>query len=149
MRSIRIAFASSLTLAVGAFAADTPKIEYHSPAAVAAARAKGETGSVIITDPAFRVMASRRDKPGLAEIHAHETDLFVVIEGAATIVIGGEIVEPRTTEPGETRGTSIRGGKDYALEPGVVLTVPHNTPHWVRDVKPGFRYYVIKTPTSR
>jgi quercetin dioxygenase-like cupin family protein len=42
-------------------------------------------------------------------------------------------------------GSGIEGGTDYLLEPGVVLTIPRNTPHWVRETGPGFRYYVIKS----
>lgn len=135
-----------LPLAAAALAADAPSSpRYFKPAEVDAARARGETGSVLVEEPDFKVMASRRDKPGQSEVHASDTDIFVVIDGQATIVVGGRMIDPQETAPGEIRGSGIQGGTDYLLEKGVVLTVPRNTPHWVRETRPGFRYYVVKS----
>lgn len=122
------------------------KVEYFKPAETDAARASGETGKAIITNPEFKVMASRRDKPGKSEVHTGDTDIFFVIDGNATIVVGGKLVDPKEESPGEIRGSGIEGGTDYLLEKGVVLTIPRNTPHWVREARPGFRYYVVKVP---
>ena len=135
-----------LPVAAAALAADTPAApRYFKPAEVDAARARGETGSMLIEDAEYKVLASRRDKPGQSEVHVADTDIFVVVDGQATIVLGGRMIDPKETAPGELRGSGIEGGTDYLLEPGVVLTVPRNTPHWVRETKPGFRYYVIKS----
>jgi mannose-6-phosphate isomerase-like protein (cupin superfamily) len=133
--------------AAAALAADPAplKVEYFNPAQVDAARAAGETGSALITNTEFKVMASRRDKPGQSEVHVSDTDVFVVIDGAATIVVGGKMVDPKEVSPGEIRGSGITGGTDYKLEKGVVLTVPRNTPHWVKQAQPGFRYFVVKS----
>ena len=100
---------------------------------------------MLVEDGEFRVLASRRDKAGQSEVHATDTDIFVVIDGQATIVLGGRMIDPKETAPGEIRGSGIEGGTDYLLQQGVVLTVPRNTPHWVRETRPGFRYYVIKS----
>jgi mannose-6-phosphate isomerase-like protein (cupin superfamily) len=140
----------SLTLApfvvAAALAADAPTgVQYRKAAEVDAVRASGDTGGLIITDPEFKVLAGRRDKPGQAEVHATDTDIFIVIDGQATIVLGGEVIDGKETGAGEIRGSGIRNGTDYLLEKGVVLTVPHGTPHWVRETKPGFRYYVVKS----
>ncbi|HET9863304.1 MAG TPA: hypothetical protein VFP37_07655 [Steroidobacteraceae bacterium] len=140
--------ASLLTLTVAAaFAAgDTARRpHYFKPAEVQAARAAGETGSTLLEEPDFKILASRRDRPGQSEVHAGDTDIFVVIGGQATIVLGGKMLDAREVSPGEFRGSGIEGGTAYLLEPGVVLTVPRNTPHWVRETQPGFRYYVIKS----
>jgi mannose-6-phosphate isomerase-like protein (cupin superfamily) len=131
--------------AAAVMAADTPaKVEYFKPAEVDEARASGDTGKAIITNAEFKVIAARRDKPGKSEVHVADTDIFIVIDGSATIVIGGKMTDPREESPGEIRGSGIEGGTPYLLERGVVLTVPRNTPHWVREAKPGFRYYVVK-----
>lgn len=137
----------TLALFIGAttLAADASRPHYFSPADVDAARARGDTGSVLLEDAGFKILASRRDQPGQSEVHATDTDIFVVIDGEATIVLGGKVLDPKETAPGEIRGSGIEGGQDYLLKPGVVLTVPRNTPHWVRETKPGFRYYVIKS----
>lgn len=136
-----------LLASMAAFAAGdaAPPVHYFKPAQVDSARAAGETGSVLVADPDFKVLASRRDKPGQSEVHATDTDIFVVIDGQATIVVGGEMIDPKETSAGEIRGSGIKGGTSYLLEKGVVLTIPRNTPHWVRETLPGFRYYVIKS----
>jgi mannose-6-phosphate isomerase-like protein (cupin superfamily) len=139
-------FAMLLTLAGVALAADVDsRPHYFKPAEVDAARAAGDTGSMLLEQADFKVLAGRRDRPGQSEVHATDTDIFVVIDGQATIVLGGKVIDAQQTAPGEIRGSGIEGGTDYLLEPGVVLTVPRNTPHWVRDTRPGFRYYVIKS----
>jgi mannose-6-phosphate isomerase-like protein (cupin superfamily) len=135
-----------LTVAAAALGADAvSQPHYFKPAEVDAARAKGETGALLLEEADFKVLASRRDKPGQSEVHATDTDIFVVIDGQATIVLGGRMIDAKETSPGEIRGSGIEGGTDYLLERGVVLTVPRNTPHWVRETRPGFRYYVIKS----
>ncbi len=131
--------------AAAAMAGDAPaKVEYFKPAETDAARASGETGKAIVTNGEFKVMASRRDKPGKSEVHAGDTDILIVIDGSATIVVGGKLIDPKEESPGEIRGSGIEGGTDYLLEKGAVLTIPRNTPHWMREARPGFRYYVVK-----
>ena len=90
-------------------------------------------------------MAARREKPGQSEVHVKDTDVFIVVDGTATIVVGGKMIDAREVSPGEVRGSGIEGGTDYKLEKGVVLTVPRNTPHWVKQTQPGFRYFVVKS----
>jgi len=136
----------SLASAVALAAGDVPgKVEYFRAAEVDAARASGETGSMLISNSEFKVMAARRDKVGQSEVHVKDTDIFVVIDGHATLVIGGKLIDAKEVSPDEIRGSGIEGGTDYPLERGVVLTVPRNTPHWVKQTEPGFRYYVIKS----
>jgi mannose-6-phosphate isomerase-like protein (cupin superfamily) len=135
----------SIAAAVFAAGDGVAQVRYFEPAKVDAARAVGDTGSTLVKDPDFIVLASRRDRPGQSEVHATDTDIFVVIDGRATIVVGGRMIDPRQVSPGELRGSGIEGGTPYLLERGVVLTIPRDTPHWVRETGPGFRYYVIKS----
>jgi mannose-6-phosphate isomerase-like protein (cupin superfamily) len=149
--SLRTLVPSTLLLAAAALAADQSslKVEYFTPAQVDAARAAGDTGSALITNSEFKVMASRRDKAGQSEVHVHDTDVFVVIDGNATLVVGGKIIDAKEVSAGEIRGSGIDGGTDYKLEKGVVLTVPRNTPHWVKQAQPGFRYFVVKSVAAQ
>ena len=86
-----------------------------------------------------------RDGSGVPEVHANWADHFVVIEGEATLILGGKVVDEKETAPGEKRGTSITGGKSYVLTPGTSITVPPGMPHWT-VLKPGahFRAVVFK-----
>jgi uncharacterized protein GlcG (DUF336 family) len=121
------------------------RVEQRAAKEVKAAFAAGETGAVLVEDSAFLVAASRRDSAGLAELHATDTDIFYVLEGHATVVVGGEIVDGKETAPNEVRGSSIRGGESRELAAGDVLTIPRGIPHWFKSVKTPFRYYVVKS----
>ena len=123
----------------------TARVELRAAKDVKAAFAAGETGAVLVEDSAFRVAASRRDGAGQAELHATDTDIFYVLEGHATVIVGGEIVDGRETAPNEIRGSSIRGGETRELATGDVLTIPRGMPHWFKTVKAPFRYYVVKS----
>jgi glc operon protein GlcG len=90
------------------------------------------------------VHTSRRDKPGLAEIHTLDTDIIYVMEGTATLVTGGTAVDAKEIEPNEIRGSAIEGGDTRRLTRGEVIIVPNNTPHWFKEVGGAFLYYTIK-----
>jgi quercetin dioxygenase-like cupin family protein len=119
------------------------QVSYFGAAQVADAFSKG---AVLLdgTGRNYMVHASRREKPGEAEVHTRDTDVIYVVGGDATIVTGGSLVEERLVGPGELRGREIRGGNARKLEPGDVLVVPSGVPHWFSGVDGPFTYYVIK-----
>jgi mannose-6-phosphate isomerase-like protein (cupin superfamily) len=92
-----------------------------------------------------RAMLGHREGPGGAELHEKMVDFFVVQEGEATLVVGGEIVDRKTTAPGEVRGTSITGGERHRLAAGDIVHIPAGVPHQLL-VEPGhtFTYFVVK-----
>ncbi|MFN7923503.1 MAG: heme-binding protein [Bryobacteraceae bacterium] len=92
----------------------------------------------------YMVHASRREKPGMAEIHTEDADIVYVLEGTATLVTGGAAIDVKTVAPGELRGASIEGGESRQLTKGDVAIVPAGTPHWFKEVSQPFLYYVVK-----
>ncbi|HEV3468285.1 MAG TPA: heme-binding protein [Pyrinomonadaceae bacterium] len=106
-----------------------------------------ERGSVLVGEGEGRnymVHASRRERPGMAEVHELDTDIIYVLDGAATFVTGGAVVGGGETAPHEVRGASIEGGETRQLRRGDVITVPRGTPHWFKEVRAPFLYYVVK-----
>ena len=101
-------------------------------------------GGVLVNEADYMVHASRRDAPGMAEVHAKDTDIIHVLEGTATLVTGGKVVGGRPTAADEIRGASIEGGVERPLAAGDVLVVPKGVPHWFREVPGPFLYYVVK-----
>jgi glc operon protein GlcG len=103
-------------------------------------------GAVLLdgSDRHYMVHTSRRDKPGLAEVHALDTDIIYVLQGTATVVTGGTAVDAKQTAPDEMRGSRIDGGVTRQLSKGDVIIVPNNTPHWFKDVNGELLYYTIK-----
>src|SRR4051812_30683455 len=92
----------------------------------------------------YKIHASRREGPGMAEIHTRDTDIAYVLQGSATLVTGGTALEVKRTGAEELRGSGIRGGDTRRLEPGDVVVIPNGTPHWFKDVEAPFLYYVVK-----
>jgi mannose-6-phosphate isomerase-like protein (cupin superfamily) len=93
-------------------------------------------------------MVAHRQGPGQAELHEKQADLFVVISGDATLVVGGEVVDAKTTAPNEIRGPSIRAGEKKKLGAGDVVHIPARVPHQLLvDSGKQFTYGVVKVDT--
>jgi uncharacterized protein GlcG (DUF336 family) len=92
----------------------------------------------------FMVHASRREEPGMSEVHELDTDIIYVLGGTATFVTGGRSVDPKMIAANEYRGTMIDGGETRQLNRGDVAIVPKGTPHWFKQVDGAFLYYVVK-----
>src|SRR5437762_3375063 len=142
----KLAIAGSNAFATGTSAmADSPaQISYFEKSKVDAAFAKG----AILLDGSdgrnYMVHASRREKPGQAEIHTKDADVIYVLEGSAKFITGGEAVDAKTTAPDELRGTSIRNGETRQIAKGDVIVVPNGVPHQFLEVTNPFLYYVVK-----
>jgi hypothetical protein len=72
---------------------------------------------------------SHREKDGLVEIHEKFADVIVVQTGRAVLVVGGEVIEAASTESGEIRGKSIRGGVERMVSAGDVIRIAAGMPH--------------------
>ncbi|HEV2763478.1 MAG TPA: hypothetical protein VGV38_10920 [Pyrinomonadaceae bacterium] len=54
------------------------------------------------------------------------------------------MAEGKEVAPHEIRGAEIVGGDARRLRRGDVITVAAGTPHWFREVRGPFLYYVVK-----
>jgi mannose-6-phosphate isomerase-like protein (cupin superfamily) len=134
-------------------ATSTPAVTYYSAAELKTIGAELGTSSKhakfasknLEKSQGHYTMLAHREGTGSAEVHVHEADLFVVVEGEATIVTGGKVVNPTTEKPGEIRGTSIDGGDRRKLSAGDVIHIPANVPHQlILDSGKQFNYFVMK-----
>ena len=92
----------------------------------------------------YMVHASRREGPGVVEVHTKDTDILYVLKGSATIVTGGSMAEGKNIAPDEIRGKTISGGETRSLVPGDAMIIPNGVPHWFKEVDAPFLYYVVK-----
>jgi glc operon protein GlcG len=133
---------------VKAFAADAPmaksaapKVTYFPAAQVNKAF---EKGMPLLEIANYKIHASHRDGPGVAEVHTRDTDIIYMLAGTATFVTGGTVVDGKNIEPEEIRGKDIKGGETRQIAKGDVIIVPNGVPHWFKEVKGPLNYYVVK-----
>jgi mannose-6-phosphate isomerase-like protein (cupin superfamily) len=67
-----------------------------------------------------------------------------VVEGTATVLVGGELRDARQVAPGELRAAAVEGGERHELREGDVLAIPSRVPHQFVDVSEPFLYFVVK-----
>jgi glc operon protein GlcG len=109
-----------------------------------AVASKFETGGLLLDTGGYKIDAGRREAPGEVEYHERVVDVMHVLEGSATVVTGGEMVEPRTVAPGEVRARTTTGGTPHELGEGDVLAIPSGVPHQFVEVSNPFLYFVVK-----
>ena len=105
-------------------------------------------GKPMVETQAYKVHASRRESAGMVEVHQRDTDIIYVLEGSATFVTGGTMKDGKTVAPEEIRGATIDGGETRTLSRGDLVIVPNGTPHWFREIRGPFLYYVVKVPAA-
>jgi len=64
-----------------------------------------------------------------AELHDASDDVYYVLEGTATLTLGGKLDAPNEIEPGEWRSPRINGGQTFQITKGDLIVVPRGTPH--------------------
>ncbi len=105
----------------------------------------GLAGVTLKKYPGHFTMLTARAKSGGAEQHTHWSDIFVVLDGEATVIVGGTTEDGKETTPGEVRGTRVIGGTEHIIRKGDIVHISPGVPHQT-ILAPGktFTYYVIK-----
>src|SRR5215210_1873787 len=78
------------------------------------------------------------------EIHDESDDVYYVLEGTATLTLGGKLESPKEAEPGEWRGPRIEGGRNFDVKKGDLVIVPRGTPHMRSTAGKDFAMILIK-----
>jgi mannose-6-phosphate isomerase-like protein (cupin superfamily) len=85
---------------------------------------------------------------GPAAVHEKEAEMFYVIDGSATLMTGGKLVNEKRTNAENLGGTAIEGGKSQAVAKGDFVIVPENTPHWFSAINGTIVLMSIHVPRS-
>ena len=86
-----------------------------------------------------------KNKTGAAaELHDASDDVYYVLDGGATLVLGGRLDAPKEIEPGEWRSPRIIDGKTYEISKGDLVVVPRGTPHQRSTANKDFTMILIK-----
>jgi mannose-6-phosphate isomerase-like protein (cupin superfamily) len=82
--------------------------------------------------------------PGI-EIHEGVTDVYYIVGGSGTVIVGGEVDNRRVSRPGEYGGNLKGGGKQFKLKAGDLLNIPPNMSHaTIPDPDEGMTYVLMK-----
>ena len=87
---------------------------------------------------------------GQSELHQTEHDVYSIVAGTGTLIVGGEIVGGRKTGATEIRGDSVKGGTRRRVSAGDVVMVPAGVAHQM-TLDPGahMTYTVFKALAAR
>ncbi len=110
-----------------------------------AAAGNGSASETLTTYPRHFTMLAFRSRSGAGELHLHFADIFTIVDGHATLVTGGQLIDPRDSHPGEMAGTGVKGGSAQELHAGDIVHIPAGMPHQMQ-VAPGetVTYFVVK-----
>jgi mannose-6-phosphate isomerase-like protein (cupin superfamily) len=123
----------------------TPQQLMERARALQAKAANGSAGETLQKYGVDYTMLSFRSQDGGAELHEKLADIFVVVDGSATLLSGGELDNPTSSAPGEMRGTGVLHAVTTQLSKGDVVHIPPNTPHQLLIPKGAtLTYFVIK-----
>lgn len=110
-----------------------------------AAQGDGSASETLDQYPHHYTMLAFRSRTGGGELHQNFADQFYILDGHATLTTGGTIVDPKTTAPGEIRGSSVSGGMSQELRPGDVVHIAAGMPHQMRVAEgESVTYFVVK-----
>lgn len=89
-----------------------------------------------------------------AEVHTHESDLWLCLEGTVMFVCGGTMFRPwygkkadGTENPNELKARKIKGGKKIILKSGDWFWIPAGVPH-SHSAKGAARLVIVKIPKA-
>ena len=78
------------------------------------------------------------------EIHDGSDDIYYVLKGTATLMLGGVLDAPKEISPGEWRSKSATGGQKVVIKSGDLIVVPRGTPHQRTVTDKNFSMLLIK-----
>ena len=122
-------------------------------ALAAKAKADRKEGQALVAQSILRlapynVSLEYRTAVANAAVHETEAELFLVIDGSATIVTGGKLVEEKRTNAENLNGTGIQNGKSQHVAKGDFIMVPENTPHWFSAIDGSVTLMSLHLPHS-
>ena len=115
-----------------------------------AAKSDGSASETLEKYPHHYTMLAFRQHSGGGELHQNFADIFYILDGRASVLTGGSLVDEKTSGPGEMRGKSVEGGSRQELKAGDVVHIPAGMPHQMLVAEgESITYYVVKVEETR
>jgi len=78
------------------------------------------------------------------ELHDTSDDIYYVLDGTATLMLGGTLDSPKEVSPGEWRAKTATGGQKVVIRKGDLIIVPRGTPHQRNVTDKRFSMILVK-----
>jgi len=131
---------------------DLTKAQYVSAAQLAAMVAKqpaDRNGTInrLLQFPPYAVNIEHRVPVAQnASVHETEAEMFYVIDGGATLVTGGRLIEPTRNGANLSSTKGVEGGVAQKLSKGDFVMVPAGVPHWFTDIQGSITQMALHLP---
>jgi len=102
----------------------------------------------ILQLPPYNANLEYRATVGPASIHEKDAEFFYVIDGSATMVTGGKLMNESRTNAENLTGSGIEGGTPRNVPKGDFIVVPENTPHWFSSINGSITLMSLHAPRS-
>jgi mannose-6-phosphate isomerase-like protein (cupin superfamily) len=117
---------------------------------VLAAQGDGSASETLEKYPHHYTMLAFRQHSGGGELHQNFADIFYILDGHATVITGGHLVEEKASGAGEIRGKGVEGGSRQDVKAGDVVHIPAGMAHqMVLADGASVTYFVVKVEESR
>jgi hypothetical protein len=90
---------------------------------------EGSASETIREFPAYSILLAVLLRSGDAVVHEQHGNTFMVLDGRATLLMGGELERTRRVAESEVRGAAITGGSSTELRGGEVVHIASGTPY--------------------
>jgi mannose-6-phosphate isomerase-like protein (cupin superfamily) len=154
MRTLRISLALAIVAAVaGAQSTPPDKIVATNSeimAMVAKAKADRKPDQPTFAQPLLALAPyganlEYRAAIGPSAVHKKYAEFFYVVDGSATLMTGGKLVNEKSNGD-NLSGTAIEGGSSRQVAKGDFVIVPEGTPHWFSAINGNITLMSFRLP---
>jgi mannose-6-phosphate isomerase-like protein (cupin superfamily) len=117
------------------------------------AAGQNTNGEPLVMQGPFRATMEWRNT-AQSNINLHQTDaeMFVIVEGSGTMLLGGTLVDPKPAKGFAWEGPTltaakVEGAVAYKVKKGDMIMIPPNTPHTVSAVNGKLVLWSMHMPT--
>ncbi|HEY2568864.1 MAG TPA: hypothetical protein VGI25_06065 [Candidatus Udaeobacter sp.] len=91
-------------------------------------------------------------------VNDRTTSIFLVVDGAGTLVTGGKLINPRLLPPDDqdlklvgsgSRGNGIQNGQSRRISKGDVVIIPAGVPHGFSEIEKSITYEVVRVDSGK
>jgi len=106
----------------------------------------------VVMQGRYRSQLEWRNAPQLnTNVHETDAELFVVVEGSGTMMLGGKLLNPRRAganrwEGPTLIGTGAEGARPLKIAKGDIIMIPENTAHTVSEVNGTLAVWTLHLP---